>query len=78
MSTNLCRQGGWCRGGGGERAHIAGFFKRESATGGANESPVLMDDSSGGSASGDADGVATGVVSRGKGVAGAAVTPTWL
>ena len=61
MSTNVCRQGCWCRGGGGERAHIAGFFKPNSATDGAKESPVLMDSSSGGGASGDADVVAMGV-----------------
>ena len=71
MSTNVCRQGCWCRGGGGERAHIAGVFKPKSATGGAKESPVLMDSSSGGGASGDSDVVATGVVSRGEGGAGA-------
>ena len=65
-----CRHGRWCRGGGGERAHIAEFFKRKSATDGANESPVLMESSSGGGTSGDADLVATGVVSRGEGIAG--------
>ena len=26
-----CRQGCWCRGGGEERAHIAGFFQTEEA-----------------------------------------------
>ena len=38
------------------------FFKLKSAKDGAKESPVLMDSSSGGSASGDADVVLTGVV----------------
>ena len=71
MSTDVCRQGCWCRGGGGERPHIAEFFKPKSATDGAKESPVLMDSSSGGGASGGADVVATGVVSRGEGGAGA-------
>ena len=71
MSTNVCRQGRWCRGGGGKRAHIAGFFKLKSAADGAEESPMLMDSSSGGGARGDADVVATGVVSRGEGGAGA-------
>ena len=47
------------------------FFKPKSATDGAKESPVLMDSSSGGGASGDADVVVTGVVSRGDGGAGA-------
>ena len=46
------------------------FFKPKSATDGAKESPVLMDSSSGGGANGDADVVATGVVSRGEGGAG--------
>ena len=41
------------------------FFKPKSATDGAKESPVLMDSSTGGGASGGADVVATGVVSRG-------------
>ena len=45
------------------------FFKPKSAADGAKESP--MDNSSGGGASGDADVVATGVVSRGEGGAGA-------
>ena len=73
MSTNVGRQGCWCRAGGGERAHIAGFFKIEERwrKDGAKESPVLMDSSSGGGARGDADVVATGVVSRGEGGAGA-------
>ena len=71
MSTNVCRQGCWCCDGGGERAHIAGFFKPKSATDGAKDSPVLMDSSSGGGASGGANVVATGVVSRGEGGAGA-------
>ena len=47
------------------------FFKPRSATAGAKESPVLMDSSSGGGASGDADVVAKEVVSRGEGGAGA-------
>ena len=47
------------------------FFKPQSATDGAKESPVLVDSSSGEGASGDADVVATGVVSRGEGGAGA-------
>ena len=47
------------------------FFKPKSATDSAKELPVLMDSSSGGGASGDADVVATGVVSRGEGGAGA-------
>ena len=71
MSTNVCRQGCWCRSGGGERAHIAGFFKPKSTTDDAKESPVLMHSSSGGGASGDADVVVTGVVSKGEGGAGA-------
>ena len=49
---------------------LLGFFKPKSATDGAKESPVLMDISSGEGASGDADVVATGVVSRGGGGAG--------
>ena len=67
MSTSVCRQGCWCRGGGEQRAHIAGFFKTKSATDGAKESPVLMDSSIGGGASGEGDVVATGVMSRGEG-----------
>ena len=47
------------------------FFKPKNATDGAKESLVLMDSNSGGGASGDADVVATGVVSRGEGGAGA-------
>ena len=55
------------------------FFKPKSATDSAKESPVLMDSSSDGGASGDADVVATGVVSRSGGGAGAqAVTPTCM
>ena len=50
---------------------LLGFFKPKSATDGAEESPVLMDGSNGGGASGDADVVTTGVVSRSEGVAGA-------
>ena len=46
------------------------FFKPKSATDGAKKSPVLMDSSSGGDASSDADVVVTGVVSRGEGGAG--------
>ena len=71
MSTNVCQQGCWCRGGGGGRAHNAGFFKPKSATDGAKESPVLVDSNSGGGASGDTDVVAMGVVNRGEGGAGA-------
>ena len=41
------------------------FIKPKSATDGAKESPVLMESSSGGSTSGDADVGTTGVVSRG-------------
>ena len=50
------------------------FFKPKSATDGAKESPVLMDSSSGGGASDDADVVATGVVNRGEGGAGACMS----
>ena len=46
------------------------FFKPKRATDGDKESPVLMDSSSGGGASGDADVVATRVVNRGEGGAG--------
>ena len=41
-------------------------FKPKSAPDGAKESPVLMDSSSGGGATGDADVVATGVVGSGE------------
>ena len=47
------------------------FSKPKSATDGPKKSPVLMESSSGGGASGDKDVVATGVVSRGEGGAGA-------
>ena len=47
------------------------FFKPKSATDGVKKSPVLMDSRRGGGASGDADVVATGVLSRGEGGAGA-------
>ena len=47
------------------------LFKPKCATDGPKESPVLMDSSRGGGASGDADVVATGVVTRGEGGAGA-------
>ena len=50
---------------------MLGFFKPKSATDGAKESPVLMDGSNGGGASGDADVVTTGVVSRSECGAGA-------
>ena len=50
---------------------LLNFFKPKSATDGAKESPVLMDSSSGGGASYDADVVATGVVNRGEGGVGA-------
>ena len=55
----------------GRRRTLLDFLKPKSATDGAKESPVLTDSSSGESASGDADVVATGVVSRGEGGAGA-------
>ena len=47
-------------------AHIAGFCQTEERTDGAKESPVLVI-----SSSGDADVVATRVVSRGEGGGGA-------
>ena len=47
------------------------YYKPKSATDGAKELPVLMDSSSDGGASGDADVVATGGVSRGEVGAGA-------
>ena len=52
---------------------LLGFFQRQNATDEAKGSPVLMDSSSsgGGDASGEADVVATGVLSRGEGGAGA-------
>ena len=50
---------------------LLGFFEPKNATDGAKESPVLMDSSSGGGASGDAGVVATGVVSMGEDCAGA-------
>ena len=55
----------------GAGAHCWIFFKLKSATDGAKMSPMLMDSSSGGGASGDADVVATGVVSKGEGSVGA-------
>ena len=70
MWTDVCRQGCWCRGGGGERAHIAGSFQTEERHG-RREGVAGVESSSGGGASGDADVVATGVVSRGEGGAGA-------
>ena len=76
MSQVACRPPCVERGAGAAAAVGSGrtllfVFKPESATDGAKESPVLMDSSSGGGASGDADVVATGVVSRGEGCAGA-------
>ena len=47
------------------------IFKPKSAADGAKESPVVMDSTSGGGVSGDADVVAPGDVSRGEGGAGA-------
>ena len=76
MSQVACRPTCVDRGAGAAAAVGSGrtllnFFKLKSATDGAKESPVLMDSSSGGGASGDADVVATGVVSKGEGGAGA-------
>ena len=76
MSQVACRATCVDRGAGaaavvGSGRTLLGFFKPKSATDGAKESPVLMDSSSSGGASGDADVVATGVVSRGEGGAGA-------
>ena len=54
----------------GSRRTLLDFFQPKSATDGAKESLVLMDSSSDGGASVDADVMATGVVSRGEGGAG--------
>ena len=75
MSQVACRPTFVGRGAGAAAAVGSGrtlldFFELKSATDGAKESPVLMDSSSGGGASSDADVVATGVVSRGEGGAG--------
>ena len=75
MSQIACRPTCVDRGAGAAAAVGSGrtllfFSKPKSATDGEKESPVLMDSSSGGGASGDADVVATGVVSRGEGGAG--------
>ena len=76
MSQAACRPTCVDRGAGpvpavGSGRTLPDFFKPESATGGAKESPVLMDSSSGGGPSGDADVVVTEVVSKGEGDAGA-------
>ena len=76
MSEVACRPTCVDRGAGSAAAVGSGrtlldFFKPKIATDGAKESPVLMDSSSGGGASGDADVVATGVVNRGEGRADA-------
>ena len=76
MSQVACRPTCVDRGAGaaaavGSRRTLLDFFKPKSAADGAKESPVLMDSSSAGGASGDADVVATGVVNRCEGGAGA-------
>ena len=76
MSPVACRPTCVDRGAGAAAAAVSGrtlldYFKPKSATDNAKESPVLMDSSSGGGASGDADVVATGVVNRNEGGAGA-------
>ena len=76
MSQVACRLTCVDRGAGAAAAMGSGrtlldFFKPKSATDGAKESPVLMESSSSGGASGNADVVATGVVNRGEGGAGA-------
>ena len=76
MSQVACRPTCFDRGAGAAAAVGSGrtlldFFKPNSATDDARESPVLMDSSSGGGESGDADVLATGVVSSGEGRAGA-------
>ena len=76
MLQVACRPTCVDRGAGGAAAVGSGrtlldFFEPKSATDGAKESPVLMDSSSDGGASGDADVVAMGVVNRGEGGAGA-------
>ena len=82
MSQVACRPTCVDRGAGaaaavGSGRTLMGFFKPKSATDCAKESPVLMDSSSGGGASGDADVVATGVVGV-RVVRASAVAPTWL
>ena len=77
MSQVACRPTCVARGAGaavvvGSGRTLPDFCKPKSATDGAKESPILIDNnSSGGGASGDADVVATGVVNRGEGGAGA-------
>ena len=76
MSQVACRPTCVDRGAGAAAAVGSGrtlldFYKPKSATDGAKKSPALMGSSSGRGASGDADVVATGVVSRGEGGAGA-------
>ena len=76
MSQAACRPTCVDRGAGAAAAVGSGrtlldFFTPKSATDGVKESPVLMDSISDGGASGDADVVATGVVSRGEGGAAA-------
>ena len=76
MSQVACRPTCIDRGAGAAAAVGSGrtlldFCKPKSATDGAKKSSVLTNSSSGGGASGDADVVATGVVSRGEGGADA-------
>ena len=76
MSQVACRPTSVGRGAGaaaavGSKRTLLDFFKPKSATDGAKESPVSMNSSSEGGARGDADVVATGVVSRGEGGEGA-------
>ena len=76
MSQVACRPTCVDRGAGTAAAVESGrtlldFYKPKSATDGAKKSPALMDSSSGRSASGYAEVVATGVVSRSEGGAGA-------
>ena len=76
MSQVACRPTCVDRGAGAAAAVGSGrtlldFYKAKSATYGAKKSPALMDSGSGRGASGDADVVATEVVSRGEGGAGA-------
>ena len=75
MSQVACRPTCVDRGAGaaavvGNGRKLLGYFKPKSATDGAKESPVLMESSIGRGASGGADVVATGVLSRGEGRAG--------
>ena len=72
MSQVTCRPTCVDRGAGtaaavGSRRTLLDFYKPKSATDGAKKSPALMDCSSDRVASGDAEVVATGVVSRGDG-----------